>query len=135
MKSDPDPLLRQEQILVSLLSPINRVRYLGNQKVVQSGNTLRISLENLETLEEHTLIFSNALGYRFNIAHNMTRLGRAYTVANSEWLREHELAPLRTQKLDGALHFIFSSSDGELEVLSFGSPSYSVLLPEKSEKT
>ncbi len=110
-------------------TPLDSVRYLGNQEVTQAGGKLRFSLQNLETLEVHTFTFTAPLAYKFTVAHNMRRGGSTFTVDDSAWITEHVRAPQRTIRLDGAEHYVFSSTDGEFEILAIGPPLYSAAHP------
>lgn len=118
-----------DNCLRSWPTPLDRVRYLSDQKVTHTGGELHFSLQDLETLEVHKFRFAKPLAYRFTVPHNMRRMGSTFTVDNSAWITEHVQAPQRTVSLDGAEHYVFSSSDGEFEVLAIGPPLYSVAKP------
>jgi hypothetical protein len=107
-------------------TPLDRISHLANQVVTHCGERLILSLQNLATLEVHEFTFHSVLAFRFSVAHNMRRLGSTFTVENSSWLREHELAPMRARRLDGVVHYMFSSNDGEFEILCYGPPLYTL---------
>ena len=110
---------------MSWSTPIDRIRHLGNMHAIHEVRVLRVLLQNLETRETHAFEFADPLGFKFTVAHNMRRLGNATTVTDSPWLKEHAAQPKRTRKLEGAVHYIFCSHEGEMEVLAVAPPVHS----------
>jgi hypothetical protein len=110
--------------LESWASAVSKVRTLGNHCVSANGGNIEFSLADVATNERHIFAFKEVLGFRYQIAFNMQRIGNSFLVMDSAWIQAMQSEPFRAIKLDTAKHYLFDSYDGQFEIVALQEPSY-----------
>lgn len=106
---------------------ISRFGKLANLAVrVESDQRLVVTLENVDSNNKYVVSFSDVLGYRFERAFGSHRLANTFRVMNSSWIASMQRKPFGCIPIDTALHYLISSHDGELEVVSLVAPTIEV---------
>ena len=99
------------------------VAHLANTVVhCPDSKTLEVTVDDLDLKRKFIIRFSDLLGYRFQSSFHTKYVGNTFIVSNSCWLKAIPREPLFSQNIDTAKHYLISTMDGELEVLSLLEP-------------
>jgi hypothetical protein len=95
----------------------------------ESNESLVVTLQDLDSNKKYVIWFSDVLGYRFEKAFGTQRLGNTFKILDSPWIESMSRKPCRCEPIDTAQHYLISSMQGELEVVSLVAPKIEVSGP------
>jgi hypothetical protein len=95
----------------------------------ESYGSLVVTLQDLDSNKKYRICFSGVLGHRFERAFGLHRFGNTFKVLNSPWVETMSREPFRCEPIDTAQHYLISTYDGELEVVSLFTPNIEVSGP------